>query len=126
MSPAFRYGVTLSFVLFMLCFRQTAVAQDDRISRVVLEIQDFSEQKTIPMLVPVLAHQKGLTLQTYCPDQDLVIVQYDRSLFADETQVASFLENNGLVVYVKVGITPDAALKQCVNGWVKLTPLYRD
>lgn len=120
MSSAFRQRFFLSLCFLIFCYRQMAVAQDSRQLTAVVEIQDFSEEKALPVLLGYLDEKSPVQLISYCPNQDLVIIRYDANAFESAVKAAAWLGRAGLNVYLKDELSADVAEKQCITGFKKL------
>ncbi len=121
MSSPFRQRFFLSLCVLIVGYLHTAEAQDRRMITAVVEIQDFSEEKTLPVLMGYLGEKTQVQLLSYCPNQDLVLIAYDVNAFESPVKAAAWLERAGLNVYWKEGLTADIAEKQCITGFEKLT-----
>lgn len=107
-----------------MCSSQTGNAQSvipqEFLGKAVLEIQDFSLQKTWPSLAEELSRGSRIELISYCPNQDLVIVAYDSRLYDDALKVAAAIERAGFISYLKTGINEEQAMAQCSLGFLKV------
>jgi hypothetical protein len=87
----------------------------------VLEIKNFSEEKTLPELNALLRDHGNTEIDGYCLGQDLVVFHYKPGAFSSKQELASFLEDKGFIVYVKENMTSSEVIHECKSPFIKQT-----
>ncbi len=85
----------------------------------VMEIKNFSEEKTLPELNALLYDRGNAEIEGYCLGQDLVIIRYKANAYSSKQEIASILEDKGFIVYVKENMTVSDVIHECKSPFVK-------
>jgi len=88
-------------------------------SEAVVEIKNFSVNKILPSINEIIKEHPGFIVQSYCPGMDLVVLKYDPQKFALPSELANLLEDKGLIVYLKEGLTSNEVSLNCKTKYTR-------
>ncbi len=111
--------LSLVQIVLLVGIVSTANAQPN-LKEAIIEIKNFTSGKSIPILNEIFKENSGIEIKGYCPGQDLVVFSYDTEKFQTDKDVAIFLEDNGLIAYLKENITSSEVNSNCKTKYEKI------
>ena len=120
--PTFSIKYSILSVVLLWCLVgivSTTKAQPN-LKEAVIEIKNFTSGKSIPILNEIFKENSGIAIKGYCPGQDLVVFSYDSEKFQTDKDVAIFLEDKGLIAYLKENMTSSEVNSNCKTKYEKI------
>jgi hypothetical protein len=114
--------IAMFIAFFVLMAAEIGLAQDAKKynSELIVEFKNFTEEKVLPSLNQSFNEKKGAKVVGYCPYQDLVIFQYNTSVYPTAEDLLVSFEKMGYTVYIKFDMNRDIMIKECKSEFKKL------
>jgi hypothetical protein len=107
----------LSFVslLFACCVSvSTLFAQESaKKATMAISVNDFGEQKNFNAFTDNFKKQTGLVVTARCEHLNLMLFEYDATVYRDQLSLLSFLKQKGFVFEVREGLTVENMTGVC-------------
>lgn len=120
MKKYFYKNLALALLLNLSSKYSSGQVQSKLTSEIVVEIKNFSVNKILPSINEIIKEHPSFNVQSYCPGQDLVVLKYDPQIFALPNELANLLEDKGLIVYLKEGLTSNEVSLNCKTKYTRV------